>query len=256
MSWNIIDCSKCNRQCNFESVQPFAGGDGTYVVSWYCSTCDIRAMDLCPIGPTTPRHGVCLNCGADTSASLCDVCKLEAAEIEIRVNEATSNDEASIDNAQMYAGRGQIRLAFNIIDLHLRDYPHEVAAWTEKGRLLSLVGYFEQSRQALDCAISHAESSDRPHILHLRANALCELHLGKAALQDIDESLKNEPDQVSRNYIRGRALGLVGRIDEALVCMNRVLELAPDHDAARRARALCENAVRSQCHQPWWKFWG
>jgi tetratricopeptide (TPR) repeat protein len=100
-----------------------------------------------------------------------------------------------------------------------------------------------ESVGVLDGALERARPGERGRVLALRADSLCELEEAEPALRDIDEALRERPDDPSRNYVRGWALGLLGRLAEARASMLRVLELAPDHAAAQRGLKMIDAAL-------------
>lgn len=115
---------------------------------------------------------------------------------------------------------------------------------------------YDEALEVLDEALSMASTGERAHILHLHADTLCELERGEEALKDIVEALKDSPNNPSRNYVHGWALGLVGRADEAREAMHKVLELDPDHAAAKRGLKMIESAIaNAPKRKPWWKIW-
>lgn len=86
----------------------------------------------------------------------------------------------------------------------------------------------------------------------------CELNDGAAALAAADEALKQEPQRVRASFLRGRALALLGRLDEAREQLRRVLALEPDHPDARRGLAMLGGGAAAKPGKPakrWWQFW-
>ena len=65
MSMRPWSCGRCQGPCRFLGLQLLAGQEtGTsYGVSWGCSACDYKALDVCPLGPLVPSDADCLNCG-------------------------------------------------------------------------------------------------------------------------------------------------------------------------------------------------
>jgi hypothetical protein len=57
------------------------------------------------------------------------------------------------------------------------------------------------------------------------------------------------------HYLRGRALGLLGRLEEARNEMNQVLALDPDNVDAQRGLHMIEAAYRPKECKRWWQFW-
>jgi tetratricopeptide (TPR) repeat protein len=65
MSMRPWICGRCQGPCRFLGLELLAGQDTgtTYGVSWGCSACDYKALDVCPLGPLIPSESDCLNCG-------------------------------------------------------------------------------------------------------------------------------------------------------------------------------------------------
>jgi predicted Zn-dependent protease len=61
-------------------------------------------------------------------------------------------------------------------------------------------------------------------------------------LQAADEALQLAPASPYARYVRGRALGLLGRLDEAEAEMERILRDAPGYADATRAKQLYATA--------------
>jgi tetratricopeptide (TPR) repeat protein len=94
-----------------------------------------------------------------------------------------------------------------------------------------------------DTALSHALMLElaprwRAALLTERVNVLCARQQPSAALQAADEALQLAPASPYARYVRGRALGLLGRADEAEAEMDRILRNAPGYGDATRAKQL------------------
>lgn len=78
----------------------------------------------------------------------------------------------------------------------------------------------------------------RAGVLTERVNVLCARKQPDEALQAADEALRLAPTSTYARYVRGRALGLLGRLDEAEAEMDRILRDAPGYADAARAKQL------------------
>lgn len=78
----------------------------------------------------------------------------------------------------------------------------------------------------------------RAGLLTERVNVLCARKQPNEALQAADEALQLTPASPYARYVRGRALGLLGRLDEAEAEMERILRDAPGYADATRAKQL------------------
>jgi tetratricopeptide (TPR) repeat protein len=98
-----------------------------------------------------------------------------------------------------------------------------------------------------------------------RVNVLCARKQPNEALQAADEALQLAPASPYARYVRGRALGLLGRVDEAEAEMERILRDAPGtpmrrarNSSTRQRGSACSRKIGSevtQCHTclmvPW-----
>ncbi len=72
---------------------------------------------------------------------------------------------------------------------------------------------------------------------------------GDAALAAADEALALDEKSGGARYLRGRGLALVGRLDEAMAEMTKVLAADPENADAQNAVAMLERAgVRKEKH--------
>ena len=78
----------------------------------------------------------------------------------------------------------------------------------------------------------------RAALLTERVNVLCARRQPHEALQAADGALQLTPASPYARYVRGRALGLLGRLDEAEAEMERILRDAPGYGDATRAKEL------------------
>jgi len=88
--------------------------------------------------------------------------------------------------------------------------------------------------------------------LKRRSFAFAEQDDGEGALDAADAALGLAPEDPGAHYLRGRALGILGRLAEARQEMAAVLTRSPDHADAKRAIGLIEAAMP---RKPWWRPW-
>jgi tetratricopeptide (TPR) repeat protein len=107
----------------------------------------------------------------------------------------------------------------------------------------------------LELGLSHLSSADplRVTLLAEKAWVLAELERGDEALAAADETLALSSDNFKARYMRGRALGLLGRLDEARSEIERVLAAQPDNADAQRAMRMLDDALaRTRKPRRWW----
>jgi tetratricopeptide (TPR) repeat protein len=91
-----------------------------------------------------------------------------------------------------------------------------------------------EALSALDTALEGAaEDGDLIPLLEDRTAILAEQGNPSEALESIDAAVKRGSDSVRTHFLRGRVLGLLGRLEEARVEILRVLALDPQHAAAK-----------------------
>jgi Flp pilus assembly protein TadD len=78
---------------------------------------------------------------------------------------------------------------------------------------------------------------------------------GDDALRTADAAVVLGSASVRTHYLRGRALALIGRLEEACAQMTQVLALDPDNSDARSGMSMIESALAQSVRNPWWKVW-
>lgn len=78
----------------------------------------------------------------------------------------------------------------------------------------------------------------RGGLLTEKVNVLCARKQAAEALKTADEALTFVPTSDYAHFVRGRALGMLGRLDEAEAEMNVILQNTPNHADATRAKQL------------------
>lgn len=99
------------------------------------------------------------------------------------------------------------------------------------------------------------EPATRVTFLRALSYAHAEREDGAAALAAAEQALSIDAHSIGARYLRGRALGLLGRLDEAMVEIRQVLAIDPENADALRAIAMLEQAGASRAKRSWWRFW-
>lgn len=86
------------------------------------------------------------------------------------------------------------------------------------------------------------EPAWRGGLLTEKANILCARKLPAEALLAADEAIRLAPASTYAHYVRGRALGLLGRIDDAEAAMDQILLMAPGDPDATSAKTAYADA--------------
>lgn len=87
---------------------------------------------------------------------------------------------------------------------------------------------------------------DRSRFLEGLAFVYAEEERGPQALRYIDQAMALGSDSPRSHYLRGRALALLGRLEEARKETLHVLELEPDNTDARQAMDLIDHALAEE----------
>lgn len=111
--------------------------------------------------------------------------------------------------------------------------------------LVRLEKYDEAEADLARAGVLALEDSWRAGIATEQANVFCARRRPADALTAADEALRLAPSNTYSHYVRGRALGMLGRLDEAVAEMDRILSMAPgDPDATRAKSAFAAAAAR------------
>jgi tetratricopeptide (TPR) repeat protein len=248
------------------------GMPGTIGVAWLCPRCNKRALDLCPLHAELPTPGMCLNCATPLEGEdRCPACGLDRSPLVAAITAACGSPPA-LAAARSLIEQGLFRLAANAIDLRLEQVPDDSDAWKAKAemlqdrgidllrraiarepgrlairmaleRLLTMRKDYAASIQVLDAALPLATGKQRAELMHTKAELCCTLERGEEGLAAIDEALAHDDSIPRLHYVRGWALGMIGRVHEGCAAMRRVLELAPNDPAAERALEQFERAL-------------
>jgi tetratricopeptide (TPR) repeat protein len=282
MSFSPLKCPNCQVETVGGTIAPFP--NGAFAVSWVCPKCNANFLDICPFGPLVPEPGICLNCGAQSDAEFCETCGINAAALE---DLAASSDP--ISEANELAQQFLLRRALAVLNHALVKDESLLAAWTMKCSILDQLGFFDdklalleaisakqvfidvlcwdirylhkqgQSARALEVAEAGLAVAEpglvRGRVLEEISWLHAETGDGQKAYDYARRASTENPDSSLADYLLGRAAGLLGRLDEARVQVEKVLA-SPDqrcHQDARRALEMIEAWQKQK--KPWWKLW-
>jgi tetratricopeptide (TPR) repeat protein len=99
------------------------------------------------------------------------------------------------------------------------------------------------------------EPATRVTFLRAMSYAHAEREDGAASLAAAEQALAIDARSIGARYLRGRALALLGRLDEAMVEIRQVLAADPENADALQAIAMLEQAGVRRAKRPWWRFW-
>jgi len=111
---------------------------------------------------------------------------------------------------------------------------------------------WKQAIAVLERGYPHA-TDDPQRVAFLVALSLghAECERGAEALEAAERALELDERSIAARYLRGRALGMVGKLDEALAEMQQVLAADPAHADANNAVVILKNAGAKR---PWWRI--
>lgn len=261
MSTHPLHCSTCDRECVYERCAPFGENqESTYAVSWRCPEGHGLSLDICPVGPLVPSRGLCLNCGApypsDAAVAPCGGCGLprHACPAALGLTDSVATDP--ITSARTAFAQGLFRRGIAVLNQALQDGIELRDAWFLKARFLNSVGFNRTAAAMLDGALSRStNTADRIWLFEEQSFLWAECGRGDEALRNADAALGLGSNSVRTHYLRGRALALVGRLEEARTEMNRVLTLDPNNADAQRGLNMIDAAIQPKVSKRWWHFW-
>jgi tetratricopeptide (TPR) repeat protein len=202
---------------------------------------------------------LCRNCGtaypSDAPDAACGACGLSrpACPAALGIAEAPANP---IDAARAAFTQGLFRRGLAILNSALQEEGALPEAWLRKAQFLNFIGFNRTAAEMLDGALArHPSAADRILLLEEQSFLWAECERGEEALGSADAAAALGSDSVRTHYLRGRALALLGRLEEAREEMNRVLVLDPQHADARRALGMIDDALRPRPGKAWWQFW-
>jgi len=261
MSTHPQHCSTCNRECVFDRCAPFGEGqEATYAVSWRCPECHGLSLDVCPVGPLVPARQLCLNCGdrypSDEEDSRCGACGLARHQCPAELGLAEGVATDPIASARAAFAQGLFRHGLAILNQALQEGIELRDAWFLKSRFLNSVGFNSAAAVMLNGALGRFTNAiDRMWLLEEQSFLWAEAQRGEEALRSADGAVDLGSDSVRTRYLRGRALALLGRLDEARNEMNHVLALDANNVDAQRALKMIDAASPPEPSKRWWEFW-
>ena len=261
MSTHPLHCSTCDRECVYDRCAPFGQGqEATYAVGWRCPNCGKRSLDVCPVGPLVPAPGLCLNCGAqyppDEADAPCAACGLSRRACPAALGLTETADDNPIASAREAFTRGLFRRGMAILNQALQERVEWVDAWFLKARFLNSLGFNHTAIEMIDGALARFTSpTDRIALLEEQSFLWAECERGEEALRSADAAAALGSNSIRTHYLRGRALALLGRLEEARNEMNQVLALDPNNAEGRRALNMIDAACRPTARKRWWQFW-
>lgn len=125
-----------------------------------------------------------------------------------------------------------------------------------KAWFLNSLGFNQAAAAMLGTALPQFQDpADRIQLLEEQSFVWAECQRGDEALRCADEAVGLGSNSVRTHYLRGRALGLLGRLDEARSELNQVLALDPTNADAQRGLQLILAAFPPDPVKRWWQFW-
>ncbi len=260
MSTEPLHCRTCNRECVYDRCAPFGEGqEGVYAVAWRCPDDHGQSLDVCPVGPLIPARHLCLNCGNPySSAELdarCVACGLSRMACPAALG-LTDGPADTIAAAREAFAQGLFRRGMAILNFAIQEGVELLEAWFLKARFLNSVGFNRSAAEMLDGALARfTGTNDRIWLFEEQSFLWAECERGEEALRSADAAAGLGSESVRTHYLRGRALCLLGRLQEARDEMNHVLALDAQNADAQRALSMIDNAFRSKPKKSWWQFW-
>ena len=229
-----------------------------YGVVWSCPNGHGTSLDVCPVGPRVPSRELCLNCGnaySQSEGDACTSCGLSRQDCLASLGlDGVLGDPGAAARAAFAAGLFRRGLA--IVNYAIQEGGGGVEAWFIKSRFLNSVGFNRSAAQMLDSAITQfAGVEDRVVLLEEQSFLWAECQRGEEALRSAEAAVELGSTSLRTHYLRGRALALLGRLEESRTEMNAVLALDPDNADARRALGMIDDTLGPTAARRWWQFW-
>lgn len=103
---------------------------------------------------------------------------------------------------------------------------------------------WDAALRTLDIGLDNAKTSEETgSLLEAKAHVLAGLLRGEEALACIESAMTRGANSAKTHYIRGRALAMLGRLEEAKEAMKRVLMLDPGNRDAQQAIETIDGAL-------------
>jgi tetratricopeptide (TPR) repeat protein len=143
-----------------------------------------------------------------------------------------------------------------VLNQALQDDPAQLEPWLLKAYFLNSVGFNRTAAEMLDSVSARFGSvADRIGLLEEQSFLWAECERGEEALDRANAAVELGSDSVRTHHLRGRALALLGRLEEARNEMRLVLTLDPNNADAQRGLGMIEAALRPNERKRWWQFW-
>ncbi|MFL5242563.1 MAG: hypothetical protein ACJ8FY_10685 [Gemmataceae bacterium] len=108
----------------------------------------------------------------------------------------------------------------------------------------------------IGCALEKlASPSERIGLLEEQSFLWAECERGTEALSSAEAAAEFGSKSIRTHYLRGRALALLGRLEEARNEMDQVLVLDSNNADALRSLKMIDAAIRPKQDKRWWQFW-
>jgi predicted Zn-dependent protease len=125
-----------------------------------------------------------------------------------------------------------------------------------KARFLNSVGFNRTAAEMLDGVLARfTNATDRIWLLEEQSFLWAESQRGEAALRSAEAAVALGSKSVRTHYLRGRAMALLARLEEARNEMNEVLAFDPNNADAQRALNMIDAAYQPKAGKRWWEFW-
>jgi tetratricopeptide (TPR) repeat protein len=260
MSTHPRHCPTCNRECVYERCAPFGQGqEVSYAVAWRCPEGHGLSLDVCPVGPLVPARGLCLNCGAPYPSEAVDAqcgCGLSRRACPAALGLADAAPDDPIASARAAFAQGLFRRGVATLNQALQEDMELLEAWFLKARFLNSVGFNCTAAEMLNGALARfVSAADRIPLLEEQSFLWAECERGEEALSSADSAAELGSSSIRTHYLRGRALSLLGRLEDAGNEMNHVLALDPNNVDAQRGLSMINVALRTKESKRWWQFW-
>jgi hypothetical protein len=257
MSTHQWRCRTCDRECDYDRYAPFGQGqEETYAVVWNCPGGHGSSLDVCPVGPLLPARELCLNCGAAYPPAIADVrcggcgLALRACHAALGLGNTPAHDP--IASARDDFSRGLFRRGLAILNQALQERPELLEPWFWKSRFLNSLGFNRLAAEMIGGALARfIHTGSRISLLEEQSFLWAECERGDEALKSADAALELGSDSVRAHYLRGRALCLVGQLEDGRLEIMRVLALDPTNADARRALDMIDAAPRPTEQKRW-----
>lgn len=126
----------------------------------------------------------------------------------------------------------------------IEEDPSQLNSYTDYINLLQDLEKWEKSLDTIDRVLKLSLTTEQINLLlEEKSYVYAELEDGEKSLNIAETVLNNNPKSIRAHYLRGRALALLGRLEEAQGEMKIVLELEPNHEDAINAIKMIEEVL-------------